>query len=156
MPTIQLTTWIAAPPERCFDLSRSIDLHVASTEETGERAIGGVTSGLIGPGEEVSWRARHLGVWQTLTTRITAFDRPRHFRDSMVRGVFRRFDHDHFFAPRDGGTEVRDLFDFTSPLGPLGRIADALVVTRHLRAFLERRNQELKEVAESERWRAFL
>ena len=156
MPTIQLTTWIAAPPERCFDLSRSIDLHVASTAETGERAIGGVTSGLIGLGEEVTWRARHFGVWQTLTTRITAFDSPRHFRDSMVRGVFTRFDHDHFFAPHDGGTEMRDVFDFTSPLGPLGRIADALVVTRHLRALLERRNQEIKEVAESERWRALL
>lgn len=156
MPIIELTMWIGAPAERCFDLSRSIDLHVASVESTGERAIAGVTRGLIGPGEEVTWRARHLGVRQTLTTRITAFDRPRHFRDSMVRGAFSRFDHDHHFTPRDGGTDMRDAFDFSSPLGPLGRIADALLLTRYLRGFLMRRNRVIKDAAESDRWRAFL
>src|SRR5262245_31855607 len=99
MPTIELITIIAAPVERTFDLSRSIDLHTESTSATGERAVGGATSGLTGPGQEVTWRARHFGVWQSLTSRIVAFDRPAHFRDSMVRGAFRRFDHDHFFEP---------------------------------------------------------
>ena len=99
MPVLELTTLVAAPVERVFDLSRSIDLHTASTAATGERAVAGVTSGLIGPGEEVTWRARHFGVWQSLTSRIVIFDRPRHFRDSMVRGAFRRFDHDHRFEP---------------------------------------------------------
>src|SRR6516225_2070064 len=114
MATIVLTTLIHAPPERCFDLSRSVDLHVASTRETGERAVGEATSGLLGLGEEVTWSARHFGVRQTLTSRITALDRPRHFRDSMVRGAFRRFDHDHFFAARGEDTEMQDVFDFES------------------------------------------
>jgi ligand-binding SRPBCC domain-containing protein len=82
-------TLIHAPLERCFDLSRSIDLHKVSTARTGEQAIAGVTSGLIGLGEEVSWRARHFGVWQQMTSRITAFDRPAYFQDTMVRGAFR-------------------------------------------------------------------
>jgi ligand-binding SRPBCC domain-containing protein len=156
MPRILLTTMIHAPPERCFDLSRSIDLHVASTRQTGERAVGAITSGLLGLGEEVTWSARHFGVRQTLTSRITAFDRPHHFRDSMVRGALRRFDHDHFFAARGEETEMRDVFDFESPLGPLGRLADALVLTRYLSRFLERRNEEIKRVAESDAWRAML
>jgi hypothetical protein len=67
MSVIQLTTIILAPVERVFDLARSIDLHVASTAHTGERAVAGVTSGLLGPGEEVTWRAKHFGVWQHLT-----------------------------------------------------------------------------------------
>ena len=156
MPKIVLTTLIHAPPERCFDLSRSVDLHVASTRQTGERAVGNITTGLLALGDEVTWSARHFGVRQTLTSRMTAFDRPRHFRDSMVRGAFRRFDHDHFFAARGDDTEMRDAFDFESPLGPLGRLADALVLERYMRRLLETRNEEIKRVAESEAWREVL
>jgi ligand-binding SRPBCC domain-containing protein len=156
MPKIVLVTLIHAPPERCFDLSRSVDLHVTSTRQTGERAVGAVTSGLLGLGEEVTWSARHFGIRQTLTSRVTTFDRPRHFRDSMVRGAFRRFDHDHFFEARDEGTQMRDVFDYESPLGPLGRVADVLVLERYLRRFLERRNVEIKRVAESDAWRDLL
>lgn len=151
MPIIQLSLLIHAPIERCFDLSRSIDLHVASTHGTDERAVAGVTSGLIGMGEEVTWSARHFGVRQRLTSRITAYDRPNHFRDSMVRGAFKRIDHDHFFTARGDATEMRDVFDFESPLGPLGAIADALVLKRYLRGFLERRNAMIKRAAESDR-----
>lgn len=103
---IELTTCVAASPERCFDLARSVDLHTRSTSATGERAVGGVTTGLLGLGQEVTWRARHFGVRQELTSRITAYDRPRHFRDSMVRGAFRRFDHDHFFEQTPTGCTI--------------------------------------------------
>lgn len=119
MPVIELTIEVCAPIERAFDLSRSIELHMASTYHTGERAVAGVTSGLMALGQEVTWRARHFGLWQHLTSRITAFERPIHFRDSMVRGAFRRFDHDHFFTQRGDITIMRDLFDFQSPLGIL-------------------------------------
>ena len=95
MPVIELFTVIDAPMERVFDLARSIDLHTDSTAGTGERAVGGVTSGLIGAGQEVTWRARHFGVWQSLTVRITAFERPTHFADAMLRGAFRRMEHHH-------------------------------------------------------------
>ena len=156
MSRIVLTTVIRAPIDRCFDLARSVDLHVQSTRQSGERAVGAVTTGLLGLGQEVTWSARHFGVRQTLTSRVTVFDRPRHFRDSMVEGAFRRFDHDHFFAERGDATEMKDVFDFESPLGPLGRLADALVLERYLRRFLEKRNDEIRRVAESDAWRALL
>src|SRR6185369_9939663 len=127
MPVIELITSIAAPIERVFDLSRSIDLHVKSTARAGECAVAGVTSGLIGLGQEVTWQARHFGVWQSLTVRITAFERPTHFADTMLRGAFRRMDHHHYFDPSPTGTVMRDIFSFQSPLGILGRIADSLV-----------------------------
>ncbi len=157
MPVIELSTQVEAPLERVFDLSRSIDLHAASVSRTGEKAVSGVTSGLIGMGEEVTWRARHFGVWQHLTSRITACDRPTHFRDSMVRGAFRRFDHDHFFAA-DGpdATVMRDRFDFEAPLGILGRLAERWFLTAYMRRFLVERNQALKATAEGEGWRRFL
>lgn len=157
MPTIELITHIAAPLDRCFDLSRSIDLHQRSLAASGERAVAGVTAGLIGLGETVTWEARYFGVRQRLTTRITAFDRPRHFRDSMVAGAFSRFDHDHWFDPADGGgTMVRDVFDFDAPLGMLGRIAEKAFLTRYMRRLLAERNVTIKRVAESDAWREYL
>jgi len=156
MPRLELKTLLAAPPERCFDLSRSVEAHLHSTSRSGERAVGGVTSGLLGLGDEVTWEARHLGVRQRLTSRITRFDRPHHFRDSMVRGAFARFDHDHFFEATATGTLVRDLFDFAAPLGPLGWAAERLVLTAYMTRFLTERNEDLKRLAESEAWRGFV
>lgn len=149
MARIELTTEIAAPPERCFDLARSIDLHLERTSSTGEEAVAGRTSGLIEMGEEVTWRARHFGVWQHFTSRITGFDRPRYFRDTMVRGAFKCFEHDHFFIQLpDSRTEMRDLLVFRSPLGPFGRLAD-LYLTRYLRRFRVLRNAVIRRAAES-------
>lgn len=156
MPTFELVTQIAAAPERVFDLARSIDLHTSSTASTGERAIAGVTSGLIGAGEEVTWRARHFGVWQSLTARITEFDRPVHFADVMVKGAFHRMEHHHYFEPSSGGTLMRDVFAFESPLGLLGRVADRLILERYMRGFLIERNRVIKATAESEEWKRYL
>ena len=156
MARIELALQIAAPPERCFDLARSVDAHVHSTAATGERVIGGRMTGLLELGDEVTWRARHLGVQQDLTSRITAFDRPLHFRDSMVRGAFARFDHDHFFEPAAGGTLVRDVFEYNAPLGLLGRAAERLFLTAYMRRFLLVRLESLRDLAESDAWRQFV
>src|SRR5690242_17894834 len=121
MPVIQLATSIAAPVERVFDLARSIDLHMKSTARTGERAIAGTTSGLIGLGQEVTWRARHFGVSQSLTVRITQFEPPVHFADVMVHGAFHRMEHHHYFEQCPEGTVMRDVFNYEAPLGILGR-----------------------------------
>jgi ligand-binding SRPBCC domain-containing protein len=156
MPIIELVTLIHAPVERCFDLSRSLDLHMTSTAHTGEKAVAGVTSGLINYEEEVTWRARHFGVWQHLTSRITAFDRPRHFRDTMVRGAFKYIEHDHYFEPQGGATKMTDVLDFAAPFGFLGRMAETLVLTKYLRQLLEERNACIKRTAETEEWKRYL
>jgi len=149
MPLITLTTEIAAPVETVFDLSRSIDLHVESTSQTNEKAVAGRTTGLIELGETVTWEATHFFVRQRLTVCIKQFDRPHHFRDSMVSGAFSRFDHDHHFESCDIGTTMTDVFDFTSPFGPLGHLANWLFVSRHISKLLAVRNQLIKSIAES-------
>jgi ligand-binding SRPBCC domain-containing protein len=157
MPVIELQTRIDAPVERVFDLARNIDLHMDSAGATGERAVAGVTSGLIGLGDTVTWRARHFGVWQHLGVRIVAFDRPRFFRDEMLTGAFRSMAHDHLFEASDDGerTTMRDVFRFEAPLGPLGRVAESLFLTRYMQAFLIERNRVIKATAESEAWRRY-
>ena len=153
---IELSLYAAAPPDRCFDLARSVDAHIRSTAATRERAVGGKTSGLLELGDEVTWRARHFGVRQNLTSRIAAFDRPRHFRDSLVRGAFARFDHDHYFAPESGGTRIRDVFDYRAPFGPVGWLAERLFLSAYMRRFLLARLRELKTLAESDAYVEFL
>lgn len=149
MSVIRVEIDINAPPGVCFDLARSVDAHVESTRATGEKAVGGVTSGLLNLGDEVTWRARHFGVTQDLTSRITAFDRPRHFRDEMVRGAFSRLVHDHYFDPTPQGTRMVDVFDFTAPFGVLGSLVDRFVLHGYLKRFLETRAVALKRLAES-------
>lgn len=155
MPIITLKTVINAPIERVFDLSRCIDLHQETMLKHQEKAIAGVTKGLINLGETVTWEATHFGVRQKLTSKITMFDRPRHFRDSMVSGAFKRFDHDHFFETVEEGTLMRDCFDYDSPLRIFGKIADRLFLEKYMTGILTERNRLIKEIAESENWRKF-
>ena len=157
MPAIHLTTEILAPIDRCFDLGRSIDLHVATASASGERAIAGVTTGLIDLGDEVTWRARHFAIPWTMTSLITAMERPGYFQDRMVRGPFAVFEHDHIFEAVGEVTRMRDELRFEAPLGWIGRIVSERAIRPHLRRFLAERNAILKRVAESEtEWKAYL
>ncbi len=151
MPLIHLVTEIAAPPEVVFDLSRSVKLHLDSTEKTGEHVIAGRAEGLFELGDVVTWRARHFGIWQTLTVKITEYQRPHRFVDEMQRGIFHHMRHEHLFERTANGTRMTDNFDFAAPLGILGRIAEALAVTRHLERLLIERNAMIKLVAEQQR-----
>src|SRR5437870_3406751 len=122
MPVIKLETVVKAPIERVFDLSRCIDLHLTTMTAHKEKAIAGVTKGLINLGESVTWQATHFGISQKLASKITLFDRPYHFRDSMVKGAFARFDHDHFFEEIEQETLMKDFFDYSSPFWYFGKI----------------------------------
>lgn len=146
---IELITFINAPIEKGFDLSRSIDLHMESTKQTGEKAIAGKTSGLIGLDETVTWRAKHFGIWQTLTSKITEYDRPNLFVDEMVSGAFKSIRHEHHFTASEDQTIMKDILEFESPLGILGRIFNKLILTRYMTKLLVERNSVIKEVAEA-------
>ena len=156
MALIELSTQIAAPVERVFDLARSIDAHMASTSQSGERAIAGRTSGLIEEGETVTWEAKHFGVKQRLKVKMTNVERPLVFEDEMVSGAFASMSHQHRFEEKNGVTEMTDRFEFQAPLGFLGRMAETLFLTNYMKSFLIKRNGELKEMAESDLWRNYI
>jgi ligand-binding SRPBCC domain-containing protein len=156
METIRLTTWINAPFERCFLLATSIDLHIASAVGTGEKAVEGVTTGLIGPGEMVTWQGRHLGMKLRHRSRIDGWRPHYYFRDVMVDGIFKHYKHDHFFAAMDDGTRMRDEIHFSAPIGIVGQIATRIFVRRHLTEMLVKRNAMIKRVAETEEWHRYL
>ncbi len=150
MPTIRLETSIGAPIETVFDLARDLDVHARTVPGTRERAWGSSEGRRVGPGDTLTFEATHLGVRQRLVSRVTAFERPTLFADELVRGAFRSLRHTHTFrATPDGGTVMGDVMEFTSPLGPLGRLADRLFLTRYMERFLRSRNAHLKRIAEA-------
>ena len=148
MPTLTLTTKLNATPAQCFDTSRNLDLHVSSMAHTGEKAVAGRTTGLIEMGEQVTWEARHFGVRQRFTSKITAFDPPRYFQDSMVKGAFHAFVHDHYFDQIPDGTLMKDVITFQSPLGFLGRVVDHFFMAAYLERLIQARNLAIKEGVE--------
>lgn len=148
-----MTTWIAAPVERCFRLSLSLELHLDSIRR--ERIVEGKPGGLLLQGETVTWTGRHFGVRLRHQTVIDGWRPFSFFRDSMVRGAFRSFAHEHHFAAMDDGTRLRDEVRFSMPLGPLGRMAEGRV-RAHLTRLLQRRNAYLKRVAETAEWHKYL
>ena len=159
MIRLEETTIIEAPIERCFDLSRSVEVHLLSNVHSGEQAlaVGGVTSGLVGLSEEVTWRAKHFGIWQNLTSKITAMESPCYFQVTMVRGIFRFMQADHLFERLESGvTEMKDVFSIAAPLPLLGPLAEALFLRRYMLALLRERNAVIKRVAESSEWERYL
>jgi hypothetical protein len=150
LPTIVLETTIRATPQRCFDLARDVSVHCATVAFTQERALPpGVTHGPLNLGDLVIFEARHLGVRQQLHARIVRMEPPHLFADEMVRGAFKSLFHLHEFSPsHGGGTLVRDTVTWQAPFGLLGRLADVLVLRRHLKRFLERKNAAFKALAE--------
>ncbi len=159
MIRLEEITLIEAPIERCFDLSRSVEVHLLANIHSGEQALalGGITSGLVGLSGEVTWRAKHFGFWQDLTSKTTALEWPTYFQVTMVRGIFRFMQADHLFqALPSGVTEMKDIFSIAAPLPLLGRLAEALFLRRYMLSLLRERNAVIKRVAESCEWEKYL
>ena len=156
MPIIKLQTPIKANRDIVFDLSRSIDLQSKYVTGSNEKAVAGRTSGLIRLDETVTYRGKHLSVRQNLTSRVIEFNRPNFFVDEMVQGAFKSLRHEHHFIATEEGTIMKDIFDFESPLGVLGKLANVLFLKAYMINFLKNRNKIIKEFAESGRWKEIL
>jgi ligand-binding SRPBCC domain-containing protein len=156
MPLIHCTTFIEAPLERVFDLSRSINLHKKSMEKTREEAVAGTTSGLVQLNDTVTWKAKHLGKLRQMKMKITAMDKPHSFTDEMQEGDFKTIKHEHHFKKVENGTIMIDLFHFETPYGMAGKVFNSLYLTGYLRRLLEQRNRTIKEYAESNKWQHLL
>jgi ligand-binding SRPBCC domain-containing protein len=151
MVEIEQKTFFHGSLEYIFDAERNISLHSATQEHRGERAVAGVTKGLIEKGQEVEWEAFHLGIKQRLRIRVTHMEKPSYFRDEMISGAFKSFSHEHHFKRiGEGLTEKRDVMRFEAPLGLFGRLAEILFLRRYMEVFLRKKNLELKKLIEKE------
>ncbi len=150
---------IDAPVDRCFHLTCSVEVRLLDNVHCGEPAIAlaGQTTGLVGMGQQVTWRARHLALQQTFTTRVTRFDPPVFLQDTVLHGAFRSMQHDYHFRELTGDrTEVTDVLRVSAQLPVLGRIAELLILRRYMRMLLLERSAVVKQLAESTEWKRYL
>jgi ligand-binding SRPBCC domain-containing protein len=156
MPTIHLTTFIAAPADRVFDLSRNIELHKQSMKEFKEEAVAGTRFGLTEKEDTITWKARHFFKTRLIRVKITEMKKPAHFTDEQVQGDFKMMKHEHHFKPCENGTIMIDIFQFESPYGRMGKWFNSLYLTRYMRNLLEMRIRTIKEYAETDKWKKLL
>ncbi|TQR17536.1 SRPBCC family protein [Psychrobacillus vulpis] len=149
MPIITHKQFINAPVGICFDLARNVDIHIKTNAKTKERAVIGVTEGLLEEGDIVTWEAIHLGIKQRLTVKVTYMEKPYKFVDTMLKGAFRSFTHLHLFEEKSGGTLMIDTFEYKSPFGLVGEIVDKLFLEKYMKRFIVSRANELKRIAEN-------
>ena len=149
MGEITIRTWIDAPVERCFDLARDVGVHAESAAFSGERVVApGKLSGILEAGDLVCFEGRHGGIRQHFCARITYVDRPHVFVDEMESGFFRSLRHAHWFSPLAGGTLMSDHLAWRAPLG---KLMDALFMTRHMTWFVTTKQAALKRIVEASR-----
>ncbi len=151
MTRILLETSIAAPVERCFNLARSVDVHRSSMSQSSERAVAGVTTGVMSNGDTVTWEAKHLGFTRRLTSKVIELEQPRRFVDVQASGPFAYFTHVHEFVATEHGTLMTDDFEYGVPYGVFGAIGDRLILAGYMRRLLRTRNAYIKRLAESDR-----
>ena len=156
MPFIHLTTFVAAPQQRVFDLSRSVDLHRASMKHHEEKIIDGSMSGLMKLSDTVTWTAKHFFKQRRLKIKITQLQKPDFFVDEQQEGDFEMMKHEHYFKPIENGTIMIDQFHFETPYGLIGKIINKLYLEKYMTKLLNQRNQVIKDAAESNLWKQYL
>lgn len=150
--TIRVETSILAPPEICFDLARDVTAHVQSAAFSSESVVPpGRLAGRLEVGDLVTFEGRHFGIRQRFTARITQMQRPHRFVDEMINGSFKWLLHSHEFYPEGTGTLMVDVLEWQAPWGPLGAVANALFLKRHMEWFVRTKQQHLKRIAEADR-----
>jgi ligand-binding SRPBCC domain-containing protein len=152
----KIQTFIRNKPEVVFDLSRSIDLHLVSTAKTNEKAIAGVTAGLINLHETVTWEANHLFKKRYFTSKITAFNFPFSFTDEMQKGDLKSFSHQHIFEEKDNGTLMTDIIHLEAPYGVIGKLVLWIFLEHYFKKLLIERNRVIAHYAETNLWQTVL
>ena len=151
MPLIHETVHVRAPVARCFDLTRSVDLHVDSSPGIAARAVDGRRTGLSTEGDWTVWSARFFGLRFRMTTRIEHFTPPHRFEDRLMRGLLRRFTHAYRCDPLPDGTcALSDHLTVEAPFPPFGRLVERLYLQRRMRILVRQRLHAIKTVAEDD------
>ncbi len=107
------------------------------------------TGGIEQAGSRVKIRLRVGPITQTWTAEHTACEPGRMFRDVMISGPFRRWEHTHLFIP-DGedASWLEDRVEYEFPLGWIGTmVAGAYTRRRLARMFAWRHNLTAEALA---------
>ena len=156
MPSLHLTSFIAAPVERVFDLSRHLALYKLLFQNRKEKFTSGAGSNMLNNGETLSIVVTKAGRSRMSMIKITSLQRPVSFVEEQVKGDLENFKHEHHFKPIENGTIIIDLVQYGMPRDLLGRIFGKLYFRKYMEELVHKRNELIRSYAETEKWRAVL
>jgi uncharacterized protein len=109
------------------------------------------TGSIEQPGSRVKIRLRAGPLFQTWTAELTACEPGRMFRDVMVHGPFRRWEHTHSFI-LDGQNKswLEDRVEYEFPLGWFGKFVGGGYTRRRLSRMFEWRHKVTAEAVAQE------
>lgn len=83
-------------------------------------------------GSRIDYQLKLYGVPVKWATLIETWEPPHGFVDVQLRGPYSVWRHTHRFAAEGAGTRIFDDVEYELPLGPLGRIVEALWARREI------------------------
>ncbi|HEX2050196.1 MAG TPA: SRPBCC family protein [Actinomycetota bacterium] len=99
---------------------------------------------VMGQGTLIRYRLRVRGVPVSWLTEITEWEPPYRFVDEQIQGPYALWHHTHTFEPLgDGDTLMRDVVRYRIGFGPLGLVADRLLVRRDVERIFDFRAQRI-------------
>jgi ligand-binding SRPBCC domain-containing protein len=101
-------------------------------------------------GTRIDYSLRLFGVPLKWRTKITDWQPGVSFVDEQETGPYALWRHTHRFETVDGQTRIHDLVEYAEPFGPLGRIANTLVVKRTLDRIFDYRREATARIFGSE------
>jgi ligand-binding SRPBCC domain-containing protein len=156
MPEIKLTTFIAAPVERVFDLSRSVSLVKQALLANDIIITGEKTTGLLREGESVTLESKLFFKKRVWKLQITKIVKPEMYIEEQAEGFLKSFTHIRYFKPCENGSFLIDQVSYDLKQGIAGEVADKMVFRNYLSRVIEIKNASIKQAAESNRWKQYI
>ncbi len=97
-------------------------------------------------GAQFDYVIRWLGLPMKWRSLITRYEPPFLFVDEQLIGPYKTWRHRHSFSETSNGVIVSDHLEYTLPLGPLGAVAQMVMVKRQLEEVFRYRQQELAKI----------
>jgi ligand-binding SRPBCC domain-containing protein len=154
MPSIHLTSFITAPRERVYDLTRNISVYKKLFDKRKEEFKYSSTSRLLENGESIVIVAKHLGKRRAVSLQLSDVDKSNSFRFTMSKGDLTNYSHLHHFKSADNGTFLIDMVEFGCPVDFTGRLLGRFYFRKYLETLMHERNAIIKDFAETEKWKA--
>ncbi|HBB26226.1 MAG TPA: cyclase [Bacteroidetes bacterium] len=148
MERLERTVRINAPIEKVFHFHDDTRNLLKITPPDIKVSI--ETMGSPGLGYEVTLKVRQFLLFvMRWHVKITVYEPPVLMVDEQVSGPFRRWKQTRRLRQVDGATELTDIVEYEAPFGPLGRIANALVIRRQIEKMFSYRQATTKKLLES-------
>lgn len=145
MAVFECRTEVDVSPEELFDFITRVSNIKAITPPNVDMVIVEAPE-VLSEGAKLIFKVRAFGVAQQLEHEIVEFDRPKSFREKMLKGPLPAWMHDYIVEPHgDGLAALTNRIEFEPPGGMLGMLLTADRILSHLEESYAERSAALKK-----------